>query len=560
MRGIYKKVVLSQIPRILSLEDRNNLSRTYGCLDRQYWHYKTFQEFPSSTYQQPVLTLGLLYKNNFEGNLYYRKIPVLNWVIAGMLFWCNSQKSDGSFDEWYINEHSFCATAFTSWAISETYMLLEDELPQEVKTKVAAALFRSGVWMIHNDHPLVANQRIAAMHSLHNIGEICKNEDFLKGAERKKTAILDTQDEEGWFPEYEGADIGYSLVQLEILASFYNKTKDAGILAAIDKLIDFIYPFILPDGSISDECGSRSGQYLQPNGLETAAFHNNKARVILKRFLDGLERDAGLNPYSIDDKYLAYFYINSFAKALCSDSFTSFQDCDEDREYLRIFKNAGFLAFKNGTYHINISFFRNGVVRIYHKGRLVYSDLGYLAEMNNGRQIYSYAYTRNRHFDISTFHKGKCVVCVKGDFVHVKDSLPLIKYIVPFKLFTGFILKNDFIARMFKGWLISKRICFSKSEGLLLTREVTLSDASVEVNDSIIKKGRADISRMGIQRSMNIPSTPSARYFLHSQLDAGDDLVDTEAINSLNSSGEVRFSTKIALQGETQVSRDMIKE
>ena len=36
---------LADIPKILTLQDRNPHSPTYGCFDRNYWHYKII-DFP----------------------------------------------------------------------------------------------------------------------------------------------------------------------------------------------------------------------------------------------------------------------------------------------------------------------------------------------------------------------------------------------------------------------------------------------------------------------------------------------------------------------------------
>jgi len=53
--------VLKQVPRLLSLLDRNRFSKTYGSFDRQFWHYKTV-DFSGGRYQEAALTLALLYK------------------------------------------------------------------------------------------------------------------------------------------------------------------------------------------------------------------------------------------------------------------------------------------------------------------------------------------------------------------------------------------------------------------------------------------------------------------------------------------------------------------
>ena len=49
-----------QIEKVLTLQDRNEFSNTYGCFDRNYWHYKT-RDFPSAMSQEYTLVLALAY-------------------------------------------------------------------------------------------------------------------------------------------------------------------------------------------------------------------------------------------------------------------------------------------------------------------------------------------------------------------------------------------------------------------------------------------------------------------------------------------------------------------
>ena len=59
--------VLDNASRMLSWIDRRPGSLTYGCSDRNYWHYKIV-DFPCAMLQETALTLALLYSTKFEGN------------------------------------------------------------------------------------------------------------------------------------------------------------------------------------------------------------------------------------------------------------------------------------------------------------------------------------------------------------------------------------------------------------------------------------------------------------------------------------------------------------
>ena len=59
-RERYLDGVYEDIARLLGAIDRNPFRPTYGCMDRQYWHYRTAC-FPSEMYQEGVLPLTLVY-------------------------------------------------------------------------------------------------------------------------------------------------------------------------------------------------------------------------------------------------------------------------------------------------------------------------------------------------------------------------------------------------------------------------------------------------------------------------------------------------------------------
>ena len=62
LRDRYLEAALTTIPRILAAVDRNAFGPSYGCCDREYWHYRT-AAFPSEMYQEAALPLALVYRH-----------------------------------------------------------------------------------------------------------------------------------------------------------------------------------------------------------------------------------------------------------------------------------------------------------------------------------------------------------------------------------------------------------------------------------------------------------------------------------------------------------------
>ena len=83
--GAYRERLLGNVPRILSQLDRDPDSPTFGCFDRNYWHYK-MRDFSSIVLQQGMLVLETLHDLNHQDNPLYRQPLVIDWVDASLRF------------------------------------------------------------------------------------------------------------------------------------------------------------------------------------------------------------------------------------------------------------------------------------------------------------------------------------------------------------------------------------------------------------------------------------------------------------------------------------------
>ena len=123
-RQRYADAVLAQIPRIIGSLDRNPLRPTYGCFDRNFWHYKII-DFPSGMAAEFVWPLALAYALPIEGNPYHQQPAIRDWAIAGMRYAARSAHPDGSCDDYFPFEKAAGAAAFSLLAGLESYALLE---------------------------------------------------------------------------------------------------------------------------------------------------------------------------------------------------------------------------------------------------------------------------------------------------------------------------------------------------------------------------------------------------------------------------------------------------
>src|SRR6187401_1019904 len=97
LRDLLARQALTNIPKILTLLDRNPHSPTFGCFDRNYWHYRIL-DFPSGMSQEFVWPLALVHQFDLPGNPYYRQPAIRDWVGAGITFAGKAAHHDGSCD------------------------------------------------------------------------------------------------------------------------------------------------------------------------------------------------------------------------------------------------------------------------------------------------------------------------------------------------------------------------------------------------------------------------------------------------------------------------------
>ena len=106
MRDLFAREALAQIPKILTQLDRNRHSPTYGCFDRNFWHYKII-DFPSGMSQEFVWPLALAYDTNVPNNPFYRQPIIREFVEAGILYAARSAHADGSCDDYFPYERAW---------------------------------------------------------------------------------------------------------------------------------------------------------------------------------------------------------------------------------------------------------------------------------------------------------------------------------------------------------------------------------------------------------------------------------------------------------------------
>src|SRR4051812_1251024 len=148
---------LREIPKLLTLQDRNRHSPTYGCFDRNYWHYKV-ADFPCGMSQEFVWPLALAIESDIPDNPFHNSDTLREYVRSGILFAGRSAHADGSCDDYFPFERALGAAAFSLLACAEAYALVameSDEALRFIERRADWLARRHESGRLSNHHALI---------------------------------------------------------------------------------------------------------------------------------------------------------------------------------------------------------------------------------------------------------------------------------------------------------------------------------------------------------------------------------------------------------------------
>lgn len=365
-RGVFARHALANIPKILTLLDRNPHSPTYGCFDRNYWHYRII-DFPSGMAQEFVWPLALVHELDLPANPYYRRPVVREWVRAGIAFAARAAHRDGSCDDYFPFERATGAAAFSLLACVESYRLLALEDPDALRF-----FERRADWLAdHEESGRLTNHHALVVLSLELLSKMLDTNRWQRAKERRLAQVLSWQSSEGWFQEYEGCDPGYHTLTISCLARLLQLTPEnpelrRSIVAAVRTAAEFMHP----DGSYGGEYGSRNTYNFFPHGFELAGRWLPEALSINDRFLAGAAN--GYIPCYEDDHLVGHHTWNYLL---------AWRDFAVERPRLQprpagrvLLGEAGLLVDRREGTELYLSLAKGGVFKLFRDARLVASD------------------------------------------------------------------------------------------------------------------------------------------------------------------------------------------
>jgi hypothetical protein len=297
------------LPRLLTQVCRDPSSPSFGCFDRDWWHYH-IRDFPSIILQQGGYTLHLASHLVARGE---QREGLRKLAAAAGRFWNARATRRGAFEEYYPWEQGYLPLAFSLLAVMK---LVAEGVVDVAEVRAGAAVASRQLQSRFESQ--AAHQQVAGLAALAWCREVLPELAPKTAFESLAARSLALQTQEGWFGEYGGPDLGYLSVTVDCLWDLFDVTGDERFSTAIDRAVACIKLFTagMPAGSIGMH-NSRNTDYLAPYGLVRAALQRptTESMALVGRFF-GRADDPAHFFNAVDDRDVCHYLGLSLYRAV----------------------------------------------------------------------------------------------------------------------------------------------------------------------------------------------------------------------------------------------------
>ncbi len=565
----YGKRALEALPRLLSLTDRDSISPTFGCMDREYWLARS-TDFPSAIAQFGVHALALAWATEFEGNDFYHNPNISAWTQAAIRYTASIQHADGSFDEFYPNERGWAGpTGFILYALLAAKELLGTEIDEPTDRALHEIARKAGPFLgTREEIGVLANHHAMALLPLYMAADLLGDEHLLDLFQERWDVFSGLWSSEGWALEYDGADLGYlsatvsflGKLKRRIVASNWSAVKRLDpVVEEIDSMIDrairFSSYFVYPNNHYAGLMGSRQTLHFYPHGYELVAARKPLAAAMAEQMLQGFAQGASVYPGLQADRYVVY-RLSEFLEAArdWTQAEMGLAPLPWQQEGLRRdFPQAGMAVRSSDRLYFVANLSRGGVWMAFDRvhRKLVAADGGIRAVTKDGRRITS-------QWIDEDYHKT-----MEADVLSVSGQLhPLpTKHFNPvtFAAFRAAALSLGVHARsaeLLKGGIRKLLMIHKGTVPLKFHRTIRFDGTSVQVTDRLERSSSVRLARLVLGGLTAVRYVPQSRYFQPHDLLDEEVEVPTERIRDLNRSGSLTVRRTYGLDGLETIAYD----
>ncbi len=205
----------------------------------------------------------------------------------------------------------------------------------------------------------------ATVCALAEAAPLVRDSSLLKLARKRLEKLLERQDEEGWFPEPGGPDLGRLSLTIDSLARLHSQTGWASLEEPLHRAVGFLARFVHFGGGVGGCCGSGSTALISPYGVELLAGGNADASVLARHCRQRLATQPWERFFGHGDDASA-----TLGAAVCLAAIHARADLSDigeapERNHGWVeFPSAGMTIFANGAYRAVVDYKRGGALQV----------------------------------------------------------------------------------------------------------------------------------------------------------------------------------------------------
>ena len=289
------------------IKDLRKKKNSKGSLDKEYLDgKKNFSSPPFQYFSVNFLNSSEISDFNLSGKLNETK------------FLLKLQNKDGSYDEWYKNERSYCTTSYTSFLFSNLLLNIKN-IDLNLKKDLINSLEKSFFFLKNKFNKNILNQNLAKLAFLQNFNEIQKKsliikEDLNFFLDKVHKFITNSNE-----LEYKGLDLGYLTISLMLSAEILKRKNTKKRLDIFLIILNLCKNLTSDFNYFPSYIFSRSSRIFLISGFYFAfrqnLISNNEFKKILNFYNKNFTTFYALN----DLRYLSFFYSTDHALILSSE-------------------------------------------------------------------------------------------------------------------------------------------------------------------------------------------------------------------------------------------------
>ncbi len=475
----YLSQVHATLPRLLASFDQDPTSPHFGVGDRLRWAWK-LSDFTNGTHQGAahglarLVNAGLLPEWLDEQRVVDRVISIIRAIQS-------IRRRDGSLEEAFPGEASYCVTALVAYDSLCALELLGDRIEPSVSKELTSSLAPLIGFVLANreSHGTITNHLATAAAAILR-WESSTGETSGGSGEAIVSDIISMQSKEGWFPEYEGADPGYQTLAMTYLADINILRPDLGLREPLERAAEFISYCFHPDGSFGGLYGSRNTRICHPAGIEALATLSEAAAAMVPAIRKSIEYRNCVTLDALDSNNLAPAFNGYCWAAALADEHPEPADVKvpsmNDGTWRKHLDHAGLVFDKGPNHYTVVSIKKGGVVCHFPRGRRSIVDPGVAATTADGT-----LYTSQSFFDGNEVEIDQDRITIISEMTKAHREWPSPLQFILLRFLSFSVMRVDWIRKMIKSMLVRRLITGRNCIGIENVRTISLGETmSVE--------------------------------------------------------------------------------